>query len=127
MDLELDDSEWPLVCARWSGVITDTALTAMLTRLDGWLGRRQRFGLLIDARGSRGLTPEQRRQVVDHMKRSEERTAAFLVQAVVMDNLVARTLYWAVQMLVPPPFPSKVFNEPDQARAWLVKTLSGRA
>jgi hypothetical protein len=124
VDIELDDSEWPIVRARWRGAMTDATLTAMLVRLDGWLERRQRIGLLIDARGSRGLTPEQRRKLVAHMKEHREPTAAFLVQAVVMDNLVARTLYWAVQMLVPPPFPSKAFDDPESARAWLLERLS---
>jgi hypothetical protein len=123
VELEVEESTFPIISARWRGPLTDTALRAMLVRLDDWLSRGVRFGLLIDSRGSPAMTPEQRRVVVAHMKRNKEKTAAFLVQAVVNDNVVSRTLYWAVQLLAPAPFPSRVFDDPEEARQWLLKML----
>ena len=97
----------------------------MLSRVDGWLGRGQRFGLLIDARGGGGFSPEQRREVIAHMKRNSERTARLLIQATVIDNLVQRTLFYGMNLLFPNPFPSKVFAELEPARAWLLERLAG--
>jgi hypothetical protein len=123
VDLEIDDSAWPIVVARWQGRPSDASLAASLARMDGWLARGERFGLLIDSRGGEGFTPEQRTLLVKHMKRNVERTEKYLVQAVVADNLISRTLYWGVQLLFPSPFPSKVFGNIDAARTWIVETL----
>jgi len=123
VDLETDDSAWPIVVGRLQGRPSDTALRAALARLDGWLARGERFGLLIDSRGGGALTPEQRTLLIAHMKENAELTKKFLVQAVVADNLISRSLYWAVQLFFPAPFPSKVFGDVDAARAWLLETL----
>lgn len=119
MGFEYDDEGWPIVKTRWSGTVTDRDVDAALARIDGYLGRQQRFGLLIDSRGGGGLSPEQRNRVLAHMKARTELTSRLLVQAVLIDNLIQRTLYYAVRLLLPSPFPSKVFSQPDPAEAWL--------
>ena len=119
MGFEYDDRAWPIVKARWSGTVTDRDVEAALSRVDGYLGRNERFGLLIDSRGGGGFSPDQRNRVLAHMKRQSHVTASLLVQAVVIDNLIQRTLYYAVHLLFPSPFPSKVFADPAAAEAWL--------
>ena len=125
MSFEFDESRWPLVLTTWRGSPSDEEFSSMLSRVDGWLGRGQRFGLLIDARGGGGFSPEQRREVIAHMKRNSERTARLLIQATVIDNLVQRTLFYGMNLLFPNPFPSKVFAELEPARAWLLERLAG--
>ena len=123
MDLKIDESSWPTVVGRWEGRPSDASLVAALARLDALLARGERFGLVVDTRGGAVLTPEQRRLIVSHMKQNAELNAKYLVQAVVADSVVTRTLYWGVQLLSPPPFPSKVFADFDAARAWIAEEL----
>jgi hypothetical protein len=61
--------------------------------------------------------------LVAHMKRNAELNKKYLVQAFVSDEFVTRTMYWGVQLLLPSPFPSKVFGDIDAARAWLSDML----
>lgn len=125
MDPEIiDEAEWPLVTVRWEGNIDDATLAIVLARMDIWLARGQRFGLLIDSRGAGGLSPEQRTRLIAHMKSRASRTSELLVQAGVMDNLIHRTLFHWINLLFPNPFPSKVFADPEVARAWLKSMLA---
>jgi hypothetical protein len=124
MAFDYDDEGWPIVKARWSGASTDREVDAALARIDHYLSREQRFGLLIDSRGGGGFSPEQRNRVLTHMKARAELTSRLLIQAVVIDNLLQRTLYYGVRLLLPNPFPSKVFAQTDTAEAWLRQELA---
>jgi hypothetical protein len=124
MGYRLDESGWPIVVAHWDGALTDDELTRVLRDIDRLLARQQRFGLLLDARGGGGLSPEARGRLVVHMKENAAATARYLVQAAVLDNVLHRTLFHAVNLLFPNPFPAKVFSHPEPARAWLVERLA---
>ena len=77
----------------------------------------------IDSRGGGGFSPEQRNRVLSHMKARSHLTSRLLVQAVVIDNLIQRTLYYGVRLLLPSPFPSKVFAHPGAAETWLMQEI----
>jgi hypothetical protein len=124
MRFELDDRSWPIVKARWSGTVTDRELDAALARMDDYLSREDRYGLLLDSRGAGGFSPEQRNRLLSHMKSRAPLTSRLLVQAVVIDNLIQRTLYYGVRLLLPSPFPSRVFAHPEAAEAWLREELA---
>jgi hypothetical protein len=124
MGFEFDDQNWPAVTARWSGTVTDRDLDGALARIDEYLERGQRFGLLIDSRGGGGFSPEQRHRLLAHMKLRSQLTARLLVQAVVIDNLIQRTLYYGVRMLFPTPFPSRAFGELEAAQTWLESEIA---
>jgi hypothetical protein len=127
MGFEYDDRKWPIVTVRWSGTVTDRDLDGALARIDEYLRRERRFGFLIDSRGGGGFSPEQRQRVLAHMKRESQLTARFVVQAVVIDNLIQRTLYYGIRMLFPPPFPSKAFADIEAAQAWLESEIAAPA
>ena len=122
MEFEADDSGWPIVVTRL-GEVSERTMVQMLGLMDQWIARGERFGLIIDLRGTGGLTPEARAMVVRHIKENGPLLAKLYVQAAVSDTLRQRTLYFAMQLLAPPPFPSKVFKEIEPARAWLSETL----
>lgn len=84
MDLDVDETAWPIVVVRWVGIPKDSTLTTFLDCMDRWLASGRRFGLLMDTRGGGGLSPEQRVRVIDHMKAHSELTARFYVQAMVI-------------------------------------------
>jgi hypothetical protein len=123
MDLPIDEESWPLVVVRWGGVVPDAMVDAFLLRMDAWLERGERFGLLVDSRGAKGLSPEQRARLIGHMKRQAPLTSRLLVQAIVLDNLIQRSLFYGINLIFPNPFPSKVFAEPAAAREWLLMKL----
>jgi hypothetical protein len=127
MGFEFDERSWPIVKTRWSGAASDRDVDAALSRIDEYLSRKERFGLLIDSRGGGGFSPEQRNRVLAHMKARAELTSRLLVQAVAIDNLLQRTLYYGVRLLLPSPFPSKVFAHPEAAEAWLRHELAAAA
>jgi hypothetical protein len=124
MGFQHDESKWPLVRVRWIGTVTDQELAEALVRIDGYLHRGERFGLLIDGRGGGGLSPEQRNRVMNHMKLRAEQCSKYLIQAVTMDTLVQRTLYYGINLIMPLPFPSKVFAAEAAAEAWLLQKLA---
>lgn len=121
--MEIDESAWPVVTMQWEGIPTDADMTLILNRMDAWLDRGERFGLLIDTRGSGVLTPEQRVRTINHMKANATRTARLFVQAIVIHSRIQRTLFYGINLVYPNPFPSKVFAEAATARAWLVLQL----
>ncbi|HEX5097855.1 MAG TPA: hypothetical protein VFV94_00070 [Polyangiaceae bacterium] len=122
MEVEYDESAWPIVVARWKRSLVDADVTPVLRKVDGWLARG-RFGLLIDSRGAESLSPDQRNRIVEHMKANAALTRERLVQAVVIDNLVHRTLFFGVNLIFPMPFPNKVFSDTESARRWLASQL----
>lgn len=119
----IDDSRWPLAVVQWSGEMEDATLNAFLVQMDAWLERGQRFALLIDSRDARGLSPEQRARLLAHMKRQAALTSQLLVQAIVLQSLLQRTLFYGINLIFPNPFPSKVFAEVAPAEQWLLSML----
>lgn len=119
MLVPIDEAAWPLVKVRWDGAVTDSMVDTFLARMDEWLQRGERFGLLLDSRGAKGMSPEQRNRLIGHMKRNADTTSKCLVQAIVLDNLIQRTLFYGINLIFPNPFPSKIFADPVEAEAWL--------
>ena len=127
MGFEMDEANWPIVVARWEGTVSDGELEVALARMDVLLSRGERFGLMLDSRSGGGFSAKQRGLIIGHMKANAERTARLLVQAAVIDNALQRTLFYAVNLLFPSPFPSKIFSSTESAREWLLATLAEQA
>jgi hypothetical protein len=123
MNSFIDESDWPIVVVQWQGPMAQVDLRMFLIRMDTWLERGERFALLIDSRAAQGMSPEQRVQIIDHMKARAALTSRLLVQAIVLHSLLQRTLFYGINLLFPNPFPSKVFANPAEARDWLEATL----
>jgi hypothetical protein len=124
MLVPIDEAAWPLVKVRWDGTVTDGMVDTFLAKMDEWLQRGECFGLLLDSRGAKGMSPEQRNRLIGHMKRNADRTSKCLVQAIVLDNLIQRTLFYGINVIFPSPFPSKLFADPVEAEAWLRSELA---
>lgn len=126
MGFTVDDKEWPLVVIRWDDELTDASLHAALRRMDEFLARKEVFGALVDLRYGEGFAPEHRVILVAHMKANAALTAKYLIQAVVVESRFQRTLYHAVSLISPTPFPTRLFSEPAPAREWLLQMLHER-
>jgi hypothetical protein len=120
----IDESRWPLAVVQWSGNVEDEALSAFLVQMDAWLARGERFGLLIDSSSAAGFSPEQRGRVIAHMKRHAASTSKLLIQAIVLQSLMQRTLFYGINLIFPNPFPSKVFADVASAEKWLLSMLA---
>ncbi|MBK7862453.1 MAG: hypothetical protein IPJ65_28355 [Archangiaceae bacterium] len=124
---DTDDSAWPVVTVTWQGALSDDELREFLSRLDGWLARNERFGLLLDSRAGKGsMNGRQRQMLLAHLDGAKEQTGRLMVQAIVHEQPLHRALYAAVSFVYPLPFPSKTFPEPESARLWLEDKLSSR-
>ena len=126
MGFTVDDTEWPLVVIRWEDELTEAGLHAALRRMDEFLARKEVFGVLVDLRHGESFAPEHRVILVAHMKANAALTAKYLIQAVVVESLFQRTLYYAVSLISRSPFPSRIFSEPAPAREWLLEMLRER-
>jgi len=125
--MDLDESAWPLVTMQWEGIPTDADLTRVLGCIDSWLDRGEPFGLLIDPLGAGVLTPEQRVRTIAHMKANATRTSRLMLQAIVIQSRIQRTLFYGINLIYPNPFPSKVFADANAARHWLLAELAKRS
>lgn len=123
----VDEASWPLVTVTWRDAVDEETMRVFLGRMDGWLARRERFGLVLDSRGAKGVPPEARRLLIAHMKDSAALTAEYLVQAIVLDNLIQRTVFYGINLIFPNPFPSRVFAELGAARDWVLSELAQQA
>ena len=125
--MELDESAWPLVTMQWEGIPSDADLTRVLACIDSWLERDEPFGLLIDPLGAGVLTPEQRVRTIGHMKANASRTSRLMLQAIVIQSRIQRTLFYGINLIYPNPFPSRVFADASSARQWLQSELAKRS
>jgi hypothetical protein len=123
MLVHIDESGWPVIRVRWEDVVTEAMMNEFLSKMDGWLRRGERFALLLDSRGAKGLSPEIRKRLIGHMKEHAALTERLLIQAIVLDNLIQRTVFYGINLIFPNPFPSKIFADPNEARSWLEREL----
>ncbi|MEK7765427.1 MAG: hypothetical protein AAB368_04235 [bacterium] len=123
MGIRVDESQWPVVTARWQGAVRDEEVKSFLAWMEHWLAREQRFGLLLDARAAGLLSRAQRATILAYMKRHAAPSAKFLVQALVINNAVVRALYNSIRRVFPHPYPSRIFTLPKPAREWLEAQL----
>jgi hypothetical protein len=124
--LVFDDSQFPRVEVSWTGTVTDDELGHFIDKMDACFARAETFSLLIDTRGARVPTAEQRRRLLVHMRATAKAAEANLIQAVVIESAFIRTFYFGITWAIPMPFPSKVFAEAESAREWLERTLRHR-
>ena len=121
----IDDSRWPLLVSSATEFINDPdALEASYRRLEQILTRKQRFVLIFDMRGA-ASSSARRKKFIEWCERNSEGLTTYLVAgAVIVGSSVERGFATATMWLRTPPWPTKVFEDPREAEAWL-RTLLG--
>lgn len=121
MGYDIDDSRWPLLVARATEHLSDPAAAdASYRALELILQREQRFMLVFDMRGA-SSSPTRRRKFLEWGERHADVLTRLLVAgAIVAVSSIERGFVTASLWLRTPPFPMRVFAEPNAAEAWLL-------
>ena len=121
MAYAIDDSRWPLVVSRATEFIDDPeAAEVSYERLEAILARRQRFVLIFDMRGATS-TPARRRKFLEWCARHSDALTRYLVAgAVIASSSIERGFATATLWVRTPPWPTRVFGDPQEAEEWLM-------
>ncbi|HEY2510956.1 MAG TPA: hypothetical protein VGI39_08875, partial [Polyangiaceae bacterium] len=80
----IDDSDWPLVVAVTPAVMSSVEYAEYLDQLAALLGRRQRFGLLVDSSRLLPLSALDRQRTAAFLREVAPRAQGLLVGAAVV-------------------------------------------
>lgn len=125
--IEIDDSRWPLVTARFEGTATDAEFDAYLARMGELITRGKVMCLILDARAA-GSTPAiQRRKQADWMKRYErELRTQSAGTAFVITSAIVRGALTAILWVQPIPNEHTVVATIEEAERWALAQLAKR-
>ena len=131
MPIELDTSAFPIVKARFSGVVRDddlidyeARLLALMERCDS---RRERFVLVSRAVSGPGLSAKQRRLEADFVKTHYDLLGRTVTGLVVVENALHRGVMNAIFWVVTLPYPHEVVRTEEEAETWALGRLEGEA
>ena len=127
MAYEVDDGRWPLVIVRATAAVNDdSALDGMYRALEAQLSKGLRFVVLLDVRGGTS-SPARRRRLLAWAERNTSPLGRSLTAlAAVVGNGIERGFVTAVLWSRSPPFPVRVFSDPAEAQAWLMREFEER-
>jgi hypothetical protein len=124
MAYAIDDARWPLVVARATKHSDAAALEASYRTLEAILDRKQQFVLLFDVRGATSSS-SRRRNLLSWCERHADALTRYLaVGAIVAASSIERGFVTASLWLRSPPWPMRVFADPDAAETWLLSELA---
>lgn len=126
MGITIDEADPQRVAVLMHGAVNDDEVRAVFAAVERGLDRGVPFGLFVDTRGGAPFTAAQRAMIVEQLKRTASATERLLVQVLVIESAVVRAVYYAISWAFPMGFPSKVFTEPEPARAWLELQLRNK-
>lgn len=119
MPTVFDESEFPLVRMRVYGATSDADLNERLSKLEGFLGRREKMALVFDSSGSQGLSAAQRKMWGDWLEKQDPFVRRYCVGcAIVVTSTFVRAVFTGVFWLWSPPVPYAFFASPSEADAW---------
>lgn len=122
--VELDDSRFPLVTARFLGTATDEEFEAYLKSLEQLWLRKQRYALILDASEHVSSTARQRgmqaKWLADHDATLRQLSVA---SAFVITSAVVRGIATAVFWLQPMPMPHTIVATRAEAESFCIEQL----
>jgi len=116
----VDDSQWPIIRMTFDGPCTDEDTRWFLDETERCQKRPGSYVLLIDARRA-VRPPATQRQMMSEATRNQ--TAAdqrrLIGRATIIDNALIRGALTALDWVVPPKHPMRVFATEAEALPWL--------
>ena len=119
-----DDSRWPRLSLRLAGTLTSQGHVECLEALAGYLGRAERFALLVDLTQV-GLIPlEQRWRQVEWFEEHEQPLRTQLVgSAIILTSPLVRLSVSAILHFKRVPVPLAAVPTRQEAEAWVDERL----
>ena len=121
MPIRYDESRWPFVVVTMPSTDpSDHEFAQHLDHISSYFDRRERFGLIIDARQAPPLNAERRRSVAERLDRDLERDPELYVgTAVVLSSPVGRAVLKVITWMRRSPHPMMAFDALDPGLRWL--------
>jgi len=127
-NIEVDESGFPLVIARFRDQSSDDEFAAYLKDLDQLFTRRQHFALVIDTTSRRDTPPLHRRMQADWMRDRAMLIRLFNVgTALVVPSMVQRGVLTAILWMQPMPCPHYTCETAPEAIRWCRAQLAAHA
>jgi hypothetical protein len=117
----VDEQQWPLVKVRATPAVHDerAALDETYRLLGHVLEHQQRFVGFLDLRGATS-SPTRRRRLLEWCRQHQAAIDQYMVaMAVIVRTSLERGFVTAGLWLSEPPVPTRVFDNPGEAEAWL--------
>lgn len=122
--IELDESRHPLIVVTFRGMPTEAEFDTFLAGLGRAVRRPGKKAMLHDARESGGLSPTQRRALVDWMRENEGVLHKnMLGSAVVIDSPVIRGVFTAILWMHPLPHPHHLTSSLAEGESWALERI----
>ena len=128
-EILLDDGRWPCLIVRPPYRVSDEQMEDFLERYRMLEQERgERYALVLDLRRTSKLTPDQRKMLTDRMEDEDEDPSKVLCQgtAMIFESRILRGILSMIFWVKRPPYPTKVFTEPEEAIAWANELLASR-
>lgn len=124
-----DGTRWPLFRIRLPPTaLSEEQFEDFLQRIDALFLRGEQFAVVIDARGAPPPTPRERQEIGKRVRLAYGRyPTRLLAMALVLDSALQRGIFTAINWISGPAYPSRAFDAPGAAEAWLLEMLGARA
>jgi hypothetical protein len=120
----LDESRWPLVVYTAFGHQTEEEFDAYLADADRVLGRRERHGVIFDARRAHPIGPKLRKRQVDWLRQHDRQLRANCVAlGMLLNSPVQRGVFRAILWMTPLPYPYAVESSFEAGRRFVCHYL----
>lgn len=123
-EVEIDETQWPIVVVRMPRVVSTPEFVAYLAKLSEIRARRVDYALVLDARASLGLSALHRRMQAEyidagiHITRTHLKGFAFVARHAFQRGALT-AIFWLRQ----PAWPHRVFDSAAEARRWCADLL----
>lgn len=114
----LDDTTWPIVVVTFGESMSSPEVSAYFERLRGYLKRRERFGVVLDARRIRMVDALRRKMHGDFLASIDGPDRFVAAAALVVEEEVQRGLLTAIFWIHKPRFPIERFEGLGEAMLW---------
>lgn len=120
----LDLSRWPLVVLVNHPRANEAQTELFVKNLAQVLrSRGGKFALLCDYRGTKELTPKQRKTLADHLAQNIELYRRCAGCAFVADAAFPKGALTAIFWMTAPPYPYRIFPDVESAERWALGSL----
>lgn len=125
--IECDDSRWPIVIFRTTGIPSELQVDQFITKADEYLDRGEPYVVIFDNTYSGRAPPYMRKRAGEWLKESSPRLATCcLGTGLVFPNAAFRFILSTVMLVVSHPVPHEVCGTVDEAVAWAERQLAQR-